>query len=275
MKCCVIIHAVELLVVMACAANGIPCELDSIITTVVDKFNDSTAERSQIVAFKDTLMDALERFGYCTEREMHVKSMGVHPLNRDGEGINAARAQTRVETIFKSGFSNKAIEHNLIAMEDHPIKKSIEKFTLLICSRSPTYAAYKKGEVKAGTLGAGHATHGFAQVYDERPCTIPGISEDGKWNKAKLFTDKGIQKAVTIGMRYKIIRWEIDVAYPTVASIIQSALNVVQQAAEGYSTRCCVDRHVITDSIAHVLAVAKRCKKRKRTNYNEHSMFQN
>ena len=89
--------------------------------------------------------------------------------------------------------------------------------------------------MKAGTLGAGHATHGFAQAHDERPCDIKLISENGKMSKRKLFVHAGIKQAVTIGMRYKIIKWEIDFLYPEVAVIIQSALNLVQQAAEGYT----------------------------------------
>ena len=85
----------------------IPKELDSIITGVITLYQDRKADNSQIVVYKDTLLDSMEKFVWCIEREMHVKSMGIHPSNRDGEGLNDVRANTRVQMISKPGFPLK------------------------------------------------------------------------------------------------------------------------------------------------------------------------
>ena len=91
-----------------------------------------------------------EEAGYSYTQEFHVKWTGIHPANRGVEGVHPGRAQTRVLKIFTDGFSLPAIRDNLVGMEDHPVLRQIEKFTLQSWSLSPEYADYKKGEIKGG-----------------------------------------------------------------------------------------------------------------------------
>jgi len=226
---------------------NLPVALDAELASICVKWSDGSGKNSQVVAYKDAIILAAETHGYCFTREMHVKSMGIHPANRGNTGVHAGRAQTRVDTIFMAGYSDAAIRDNLIGIEDNPMTKHIEKFTLEQCATSPAYACYKEGEVRGGTLGAGHATHGFAQLHDERPCDIPRISKDGKMSQVTVFEDPGIKKAVTCGLRFKMLRWEIEAAHPQIPEIIQAALNTVTQIAEGPlrisgSRRLCVNR---------------------------------
>ena len=197
------------------------------------KWSDGSDKNSQVVFYKDVIMAACEKHGYLHEREMHVKSMGIHPSNRGKTGVHAGRAHTRVDCIFRAGYSEADIRENLVGIEDHPSKQHIQKFTLAQCSTLDAYANYKEGEVKGGTLGAGHATHGFAQVFDQRPCAIASISEDGVMSQRILFTDPGIKKSVMVGSKYKMLRWEIEDAFHQVPEIVQAALNTVIQIAEG------------------------------------------
>ena len=112
-------------------------------------------------------------------------------------------------------------------------RKKNEEFTLQTCAVSEEFAVYVKGEIKIGTLGASHATHGFAQLHDERPCALTEISEHGVMSKAKCFTDPGIENAVTNGMEYFVFRWEVEHDFPEIPDIVQSALNTVSQVCEG------------------------------------------
>ena len=128
----------------------------------------------------------------------------------------------------------RAIKENLIAMEDNPATKHIEKFTLDTCARSPKYAEYRPGEVRVGSLGAGHANHGFAMLHDKRQCDIEAISENGYLSHDKCFKDAGIRNATLNGMTWKVLRWEVEAAFPSIPRIVQAALNTVTQIAEGY-----------------------------------------
>ena len=78
-----------------------------------------------------------------------------------------------------------------------------------------------------------HATHGFAQLHDERPRSIDNISENGHMSQAKCFKDDGVKRATTVGQRYKMLKWDIGDVFPAVPTIIQAALKTVTQTAEG------------------------------------------
>ena len=214
-------------------STTLPQGLVDILEPIVVKWKDGSDVNTQVVQYKDNILDGCAKFGFMDVRLMHVKWMGVHPSNRDGELLSATRANTRVHKLWKGGCSMKTLENNLVAIEDNPLTKVIEQTTLDMCNRSPMFARYRPGEIKAGTLGAGHVTHGFAQVHDERPCDIEEISENGCMSKQKLFKDPIIKQAVSTGMNYMVLRWEVEAAFPDVPRIIQSALNTVQQVAEG------------------------------------------
>ena len=211
----------------------LPQPLHTIIGDVVEQYNQGGAEMSKVVKFKDVILDACEKYGFLYEQEMHVKQMGCHPSNRDKEGIHPKRSQSRVSTIFDIGFSWRAIKENLVGVEDHPLKRHIAKNTMNVISRSVEYAQYVENEIKGGTLGAGHATHGFAQVFDERPCTIDNVSENGKMSKRKCYKDEGIKNACEKGLRFRMVKWEVEEVFPQACVIIQAALNTITQMAEG------------------------------------------
>lgn len=219
---------------MASRTTMLPCELHGVLQIIVNEYKDNKGEDDiKVVALKDRILESCTTHGYCKLREMHVKTMGIHPANRNRTGVHCIRAQTRLAVIKKSGFSWPAIKENLVGIEDNPATSAIERFTLKQCASRPEYAQYVAGEVKGGTLGAGHATHGFAQLHDRRPCTIPSISTGGYMDQEKCFRDEGIKNATLRGMRYKMLRWEVEHDFPVIPEIIQSALNIVQQVSEG------------------------------------------
>ena len=163
---------------------------------------------------------------------MHVKSIVPHPSNRDGEGLVADRAQSRVKVIKKGGMSLKTIRPNCVGIEDHPVLRHIAKFGMDLTSMSEKFAKYEEAKIRGGTLGAGHATHGFAQVHDEVPCDIPEISENGRMSRLKCFEDPNIKHTVEVGLEFDMLDYRIEVAFPIIPHIIQSAFNVVQQVSE-------------------------------------------
>ena len=213
----------------------LPTELHNALQYIVDQYNATGEgeENSRLVYWKDVAMELCEKHGYMTEDELHCKQMGIFKGNRDGEGVVPTRANKRLSIIVRVGYSQAAIRDNLVGIYDNPFTKEIEAHTLVQCALDESFAQYKEGEIKGGTLGAGHATHGFAQLHDERPCSIENISEHGKMSKSKCYKDPGVKRATEIGNRYKMFRWEIGAVFPAIPTLVQSALNTVTQTAEG------------------------------------------
>ena len=212
----------------------LPKALFDELEVVVGKYmGKGDGENEQVVKMKDDIIESAKTHKFCNPVKYHVKQVGVDPSNRDGEGLSDLRAQSRVMVIKSGGFSLPTIRPNCVSMQENPFNKRIEKFTLLQCSKSQKYARYQPNMIRSGTLGAGHATHGFAQLYDEVPCNLPKISENGKMSKSICYQDKGIRDACEDGLWYDEIDYRIEIVFPMIPSIISAALNTVSQVALG------------------------------------------
>jgi hypothetical protein len=139
--------------------NLLPQGLHTELEAILKQYNGDSENDGQTVKLKDDALSSLELYGFVYTTDVHPKRMGCHPQNRGGEGITWARAQTRLSVIKSAGFSLGAIRDNAIGVEDHPLNKHIEAYTLEQCALSNQYAKYVKGEIKYGSIGAGHANH--------------------------------------------------------------------------------------------------------------------
>ena len=108
----------------------IPEELHKIISDVVALFEDGNSDHTQVVQFKDEIVDACTQYGYASKRTLHVKQVAVHPSNRDFTGIHKGRAYSRLERVKRAGCSSSALLPNCICMEDNPYTKAIEQYNL-------------------------------------------------------------------------------------------------------------------------------------------------
>ena len=90
-----------------------------------------------------------------------------------------------------------------------------------------------RGQVLAGSLGAGHATHGFAQIIDEVPCDLPKISVHGRMSKELCYQDPGIKSACEDGLWFDELDYRIEVVFPMIPWNVSAALNTVTQVAMG------------------------------------------
>ena len=205
-------------------------ELDAICTLYQEN-----PDNAGTVVIKDKIIETCTKHKFCKPRVLHVKELAPHPSNRDGEGLSANRCQTRVKVIKKGGCSKLTLRPNCVAMEDDPDTRHVAKFAMDVIASSPKFARLVEHEIKAGTLGAGHATHGFAMIHDEVPCDIVEISENGRMSKKLCFEDITIKDIVENGIEVDVIDYRVERAFPMVPHIIQSALNVVQQVSEGES----------------------------------------
>ena len=83
------------------------------------------------------------------------KEVGIHPSNRDQEGMTPAGVWLRGARILASGFSHHAIG-KLWAFEDHPVKKHIAAHTIASTAHDARFAKFSPNDVK---VGLGNWTH--------------------------------------------------------------------------------------------------------------------
>ena len=190
-------------------------------------------DSTQVVAYMDQILAACRKHNKTNTRHLKALQLGIHPDQRDGQGVHAGRAQTRISSIKASGFSWAAIQPNLIGVEDHPTKCHIASKTMQQIATDNRYAKYVSSDIVGGALGAGHAIHGAAQVIQEMPCTISNISENGKMSKSKCYKDLKLKAFIEDGFDIEMIHWHVEEEFPLVPKIIQSALNTITQVAEG------------------------------------------
>lgn len=207
------------------------------IMEVVTKY-DEFEEEAQNVLAKDQILDACVNGGNVERRKLHVKQVGALPANRGGEGLVWKRAHTRASKIKTSGFSAAALRDNAWLLQENPFSHEIGKYTEALTMTSVHYAQIKAAQVEGGCLGSTHASHGFACVYDEVPCSIENISTKGSMDRKKVFArDAGYEHAVMEGVEYQMIKWFVGAACPRAMSIVSDALNTVNQIAEGNLTQ--------------------------------------
>ena len=188
-----------------------------------------------IVACMDGIMRVCFEHGMAYEATVHSKQVGIHPKNRDGEGFILGRAISRGVKVTQCGFSWRVVKMDAVAVEDHPLHRHIAKSTKLQSDLNPGAAQYVESEVRLGPLGATHINHWIAMVHDESPCNEPTISENGKMSKRKCCADPGTKEAERVGLVWKVLRHQVEQAFGSIPIIIQRALNLTAQMAEGDS----------------------------------------
>jgi len=203
------------------------------IQTIID--NTKIHERSaKVVASKDIIIDLLEKHGGSFEMELQPHEVAVHPMNRDTEKITADGVARRGAKVVAVGGSVKVVQANEpTAFEENPETKHIEKSQMDLCAQSPKFARYKTGQIKAGSVSVSHFNHFLASALDGVDCDIDSISDGGKMSQAKIFCDETVSRLAHRGIRWRLIKWDIEVLFPSLPDLLQAAFNVPGQVQEG------------------------------------------
>jgi len=219
-----------------CASRiGLPKEALAEIDGLISEYIKGSAVTARIVSSKDRIVELLEKHGKIYNLQAQSKFVGIHPSNRDNEGISWKRVETRGAKINALGFSWESCKNDCIAFEDDPVTQAIADHTLQVTSMSNRFAKYDKSDIKYGSVGAGHLNHLLISACQGVECDDPNISENGKYSKPKLI-ESGFQEALDKGLRWKIIRFDVEKRFPKLPVLIQAALNAVGQIQDGAPT---------------------------------------
>ena len=165
--------------------------------------------------------------------EVSHSMMGVHPSNRDGEGLAVDRVHKTPLKIKTAGFVNRIADADTYCFEDNPLTNSIGKFTQQITSMSPMFGQYKASQVKFGSVGAGHLNNSCQAADQQVECNIPEISVNGRMSKEKIVEGDPEYLKAWGRMTWKCIRHEVEVLFPVMPHLFQAALNSKDQVHDG------------------------------------------
>lgn len=194
----------------------------------------NTVNKSRMVAAKDEMLELLRANNGSYTMKLKPKEVACHYKNRDGAGLSADGVLRRGAKVVESGCSLKVVRSNEpVCFEDNPETQHIEENMLKLVLRSPKFARYCAGTIKVGSVSTSHFNHFLAAAEDEVPCDIPSISATGNIDKAKVCADVNMALLSDSGIEWTVIKWDIKVIFPTLPTLLQEALNVPGQIAEG------------------------------------------
>jgi hypothetical protein len=104
-------------------------------------------EHSKQVYIRDQLDDIYKP--YFIEWLLRPMEVGIHPLNRDEDGMTPLGVWLRGGRILASGYSYKAIG-KLWAFEDQQVKTIIQRHTMACAQNDPRFGSFATGDVKVG-----------------------------------------------------------------------------------------------------------------------------
>ena len=216
----------------ALAALGWNMQQYSMIDGIYQKYMNGTDKLVQHMAESwQTLLQL--KGGY--EMHIHNQHMGVHPANRDGEGLAVDRVHRTPKKVKKAGFVVAIAEHDTYCVEENPRRGHIGKFTEENTAMSPGLGKYKAADVKFGSVGAGHLNNSMQAADQGVPCDDNSISANGRMSKEKITENDPAYASAWGNLRWKVIKWPVEVLFPKFPYLFQSALNSIGEIPDGAS----------------------------------------
>ena len=195
---------------------------------VVQKLLESSGEdESRIVMLVDKVLSILEGSHQAYRMQIPPSLVGIHPANRDGQGVIESEVHSLGAEIVAMGWSKLACK-DAVCVEDDSVS-TIANFTARITANSERLA--HSPAVKFGSLSCGHTNQFLCCVQAEVPCEHESIAVAGRMSPAKVFAgDPGLQEACCKGMDWLVVKSTAAALYPSLPSLIQAARNATQQA---------------------------------------------
>ena len=195
-------------------------------------FRKGTDESKQVF-IRDEAARHLAKF--MLKMRLQPLSVGIHPGDRDKEGMTPRGVWLRGGKIIASGFSFEAMG-KLYAFEDHPINRHIAKHTVAV-TMSDEFGDFDLMEVRVGPGNWTHSAMFCRMVECRSKCSdanIPCI--EGRIDSDKILNDPmniRLSEYINDGMVWLVFPYWVEELYEWMPELFQSASNQEQQVQEG------------------------------------------
>ena len=196
--------------------------------------NRAKQKDAPVVRLRDLAFALLRKNKLSYKARFHCRQVGFNPRNRSQVGIEPQENTRRLRKYRRSGWSNIECS-NAAATERAPGARgdAIEKKNIEVVEQSAgKIASVLPGSLKIFTITCGHTNQALRAGDAELPSTEEDLSLNGKLNKVKICgDDQDYLEAMTIGMEWTVIPWQIEQKYPELIDLIIEADNVPVTAA--------------------------------------------
>ena len=183
---------------------------------------------SQLVFLVDNMITQLFSLNMAYKKWIHPKQVGVHKANRDGLGVVEESVHGILVDIDADGFVWSAVDEAL-CFEDQLDHRHAD-FTCTLCNDEPSLATFVKADVGFAAAACTHTNQSLAAAIDSVATLHESISIDGRISAAKLGAKNvNMQKALTEGLHWTVIKRDVELRYPLLPDIVQRAKNKVGQ----------------------------------------------
>ena len=213
---------------MACKGVGAAMSIKKVVDVkdpLLKIVADVESGRLGVVQASCKILDALRDKGLLYTQPINCRLVGFDPSNRDGEGGVASAIFELATAIAEVGWSWDECAHAL-CVETAPNDTTVEDFNRVLstdCGLPPVQG----NSIKFGSLSGGHTNYVLRCIQAGVLSECPLLADNGAMSYGKIAArDAEFAKAVTDGLRWTVLRWEVRVLYPSILSILQLARNM-------------------------------------------------
>ena len=193
-----------------------------------------------VVSLRDQALEILLQAGLVYTMTCASEHVLVHDQNRFGEGLVPWRIVELFIAILGLGFSFH--ETDPVAFEiplRGPRRQVIEEFNMHLAEKSDgVLAPVQPNAAKLASVCGSHLTAGLRAVHFQMPWpeAAHALMLNGKLNGAKIGeVCKHFGKAINEGLQYRVIRAEVEEAFPDLPDLFQEVGNIAGHLHKGES----------------------------------------
>ena len=186
------------------------------------------AGRFGVAKTAQDILCALAALDLSYKQQIPPEFVAIDPVNRGGEGGNAAEVLVLAGKIAHVGWMWQACDH-ATCVEAIPGDGALEAFDASLAAElnlpQPTL-----GSFRYGSLSCGHTNVGLRAVKAGIPSENERLSQNGCMSLSRLRArDIAHAEAVEKGLCWTVLKWQVRMLYPGVLPVLQGALNVAGQ----------------------------------------------
>ena len=166
---------------------------------------------------------------------LHAKYTITHPRNRGQFILEPSNIGPMVADIVDVGFiMSETADASGVRMPTGPKAEEIEaKNAELVRMTGDMLAPIVPGMAQLQVTACSHNSAGLRNIYFESPCSIPSISEGGRYSSAKIIGKQpSYRDPIESGLFYFMMEYEVEEAWPDFIDLVIEASNVSQQLAK-------------------------------------------
>lgn len=193
------------------------------------------AQHDSLLTSYKSLCSVLQEHGLLYEVRVHSKYVGVHPLNRDGCGVNARGVHDLINNISHIGFDWGAVK--ALAVEvDNTSAASVLEFNRKLVASSQGALAPIEEPIRFVSLEGSHTNQALRCFHYQCSHSSEMLTESGKLSTHKLqLRDAAFADAVQNGLTWRVVSGSVISAFPAMAFVLQAAGNAAGQISQGES----------------------------------------